>query len=321
MRRKIKTFLLLFMVFAIVGLIKIDVSAQSNGRSHYVSSTGHWISGAFLEKYENATNPEWIYGDPITDEFIDKESGRKIQYFERARFEYYPDEVDGLKVKQTNLGYYLYEKGSPLANIPDMPGCKEFSETGFKVCYAFLDFFESNGGVIQFGYPISSFEIQDGWIVQYFQNVRFEWHSDNSPGEQVVISDFGKRYFDLRGEDPNILKPTTHVDGIPIHPVNSLETHAFVSNPVISLIDQQSIFVIVKSQNSTPVNGATVKCIIELPGGEINKTYLPPTNEKGITFLSAIPLATKKAGIASITIEVNYGDLQDTTKTSFHVWY
>jgi hypothetical protein len=143
MRRKIKTFLLLFLVFAIVGLIKIDVSAQSNGRSHYVSSTGHWISGAFLEKYENATNPEWIYGDPITDEFIDKESGRKIQYFERARFEYYPDEVDGLKVKQTNLGYYLYEQGSPLANIPDMPGCKEFPETGFKVCYAFLDFFES----------------------------------------------------------------------------------------------------------------------------------------------------------------------------------
>ena len=321
MKRVMKALSLLVIALAAIGLFNFDASAQGAIRSHYVSSTGHWISGAFLEKYESAKNPKWIYGDPITDEFIDKEAGRKIQYFEKARFEYHPENPEGQKVVLTNLGTFLYEPGSPLADIPDMPGCKEFTETGYQVCYTFLEFFYANGGVSQFGYPISNFEINDGWIVQYFQNARFEWHSDNPVGKQVVVSDFGRRYFDLRGEDPNLLKPTTHVDGIPIHPVTHLQTLAFVSNSVIPMYGQQSIYVMVRSQNLTPVNGATVRCIIELPGGEINKTYLPQTNEKGITHLPAIPLFSKKPGIARVTIEVDYGDLHDTTKTSFHVWY
>ncbi len=304
-----------------MGMLNIDASAQGTTHSHYVSSTGHWISGAFLDKYEQTGNAQWIYGDPITDEFIDKETGIKIQYFERARFEYHPEAPEGQKVVLTELGTYLYEPGNLFTDIPEMPGCKEFPETGHKVCYAFLEFYFANGGLQQFGYPISNFEIQDGWIVQYFQNARFEWHSDNPKGKQVIISDFGRRYFDLRGEDPKLLKPTTHVDGIPIHPVNSLHTTAFVNNAVIPLYGTQSIFVIVRSQNNTAVNGATVKCIIQLPGGEISKTYLPPTNEKGITSLLSIPLVTKKPGIASVTIEVEYGDIHDTTKTSFHVWY
>jgi uncharacterized protein YkwD len=55
-----------------------------------------------------------------------------------------------------------------------------FEATGYSVGGAFLRFFDANGGVRIFGYPISS-ELQEGGrTVQYFERQRFEYHSDRA---------------------------------------------------------------------------------------------------------------------------------------------
>lgn len=54
----------------------------------HAAETGHWVVGPFLEFWRgNGGLP--IFGFPVTGEYAD-ESGRHLQYFERARFEREP---------------------------------------------------------------------------------------------------------------------------------------------------------------------------------------------------------------------------------------
>lgn len=78
-----------------------------------------------------------------------------------------------------------------------------FDESGHSVRGVFLEFFEDNGGVAIFGYPITeAFERQDGWLVQYFQRACFEWDMDSS-AQYVQLMPLG-----LALRDPAPPKPS-----------------------------------------------------------------------------------------------------------------
>ena len=182
--RRIAIFIALIVLGDLAGE---TVLAQTPDVGTFFSRTGHRISGVFLEKYTSTQNGQQIYGDPITDAFEDEQSGLTVQYFEKARFELHSDAAIDLQVQLTPLGEFLYEAGEIISVPANFPSCRIYYETNQSVCYAFLDFFDANGGVTQFGYPISGFEIHDGWISQYFQRARFEWHPERQMGERVMI--------------------------------------------------------------------------------------------------------------------------------------
>ena len=162
-----------------------SVYAQGITQTEYFPETGHYVKGEFLRFYRNIENPIAIYGYPITEEFTDK-NGLLVQYFQRARFEYHPDKPDGQKVGLTPLGNLVYKPQGHL-NVNNPLACRYYTETGYAVCFAFLEFFEENGGIAQFGYPISSFEFHDDLIVQYFQRARFEWRPWQGEGQSGSI--------------------------------------------------------------------------------------------------------------------------------------
>ncbi|RIK46112.1 MAG: hypothetical protein DCC58_04285 [Chloroflexi bacterium] len=58
-----------------------------------------------------------------------------------------------------------------------------FEETGFWVNPLFAAFWEANGGLTTFGYPISRFFYQDGLHKQYFERAIFERHEDKAGTE------------------------------------------------------------------------------------------------------------------------------------------
>jgi hypothetical protein len=64
---------------------------------------------------------------------------------------------------------------------------------------AFLAYWNTHGGLAQFGYPLSeefSEQLEDGqtYTVQYFERARFEWHPENAdPQYQVLLGQFGRR--------------------------------------------------------------------------------------------------------------------------------
>jgi hypothetical protein len=85
--------------------------------------------------------------------------------------------------------------------------CQTFKETGKWVCGRFLAYWQNNGGVAQQGYPISD-EFQevsdlDGktYTVQYFERAEFEYHPENQPPNDVLLSQLGT--FQYRRKYPN----------------------------------------------------------------------------------------------------------------------
>ncbi len=53
-----------------------------------------------------------------------------------------------------------------------------FAETGHTLAYAFRQFYDGNGGLTMFGYPLTEVFVEAGRPVQYFERARLEWHAD-----------------------------------------------------------------------------------------------------------------------------------------------
>jgi hypothetical protein len=74
-----------------------------------------------------------------------------------------------------------------------------FPQTGHTIAPRFREYWERNGGLAQFGYPITE-ERFDGLggtagccTTQYFERARFEWHPENAPEDRILLGQFGRR--------------------------------------------------------------------------------------------------------------------------------
>jgi hypothetical protein len=84
-----------------------------------------------------------------------------------------------------------------------LPTTRYFSETGFTVGHAFLDYWRSNGGLAVFGYPLSNELEQNGLTIQFFERAVFEFHPDKSPEHRVLLRRLGAQAAaDLRHTHP-----------------------------------------------------------------------------------------------------------------------
>jgi hypothetical protein len=169
--------------------------------------TGKCVSGAFYD-YWLANGGLAQQGVPLTSEFDEPNptDGKiyRVQYFERARFEYHPENQPPYNVLLGLLGREQYRvkyltAPTPLSipfpdtgNLADR-NCDRFNETGKYVCGPFLAYWQRNGGLAQQGLPlIDTFEEvspTDGktYRVQYFERARFEYHPENKGTAYVVL--------------------------------------------------------------------------------------------------------------------------------------
>ena len=223
---------------------------------------------------------------------------------------------------KSELGKTLYDQEQPGVVIP-LPqgdtGCRFFKETGSQVCYAFLDFFETYGGIDQFGYPVSDLEQHDMFAVQYFQFARLEFHPEQPVGQQVSLTDVGWRYFTLF-EDQSLALPLTN--GAP-HVIMNLQVQAYVSQPVMLADGEQTVYVVVQDQSLAPVAGAQVTISLRQPTFSAgNKLILPEgtTDAKGIARIT-FPMRGQSNGLVEIVVTAGYNDLKKKTITSYRVWW
>jgi hypothetical protein len=165
---------------------RVDPPPDIGSRVRYFPETGHELRDPFLRYWEQNGGLE-MFGFPRTRVFFVQ--GRAVQYFERARFEYWPEHVGtqwevqlGLLGNYVTRGRTFVRQNPP--TTPD-PARTYFPQTGQFLGYGFRDYWENNGGLDRFGYPISP-EIQevnpdDGQVytVQYFERARFEWHPEH----------------------------------------------------------------------------------------------------------------------------------------------
>ena len=83
-----------------------------------------------------------------------------------------------------------------LASDAAAPSC--FAETSQCLQGRFLDYWQANGGLAQFGLPLTSEQpelLEDGktYTVQYFERARFEFHPENAAPADILLGQFGRR--------------------------------------------------------------------------------------------------------------------------------
>jgi len=310
--------LALLLVLGVINALWIPAQAQTQPE-RYFPETGHWISGEFLDFYLAAADPLLVYGYPITDAFQDPLSGFTVQYFNRARFELHIEATRGQRVQLSPLGWLLYEPGPEAEFSTDTPACRYFPEKGMYVCYAFLDFFNANGGIAQLGAPISNIENHDGLYIQYFERARLEWHPELASGQRVTISALGRVYFDQRIGDPTLLAP--NISNSITQSVIQLQVRAFVANAVVAPKSRQTVYVVVQDQYLRAVTRANAAVTIRFPGGKEERHSLPLTDEYGITQLEFNVGDQPVDNIVELTVEVSKGGLQKFSSTWFRIWW
>ena len=289
------------------------VQAQASD-AEYFAQTGHFVRGDFLRFYRSVSNPTLLFGYPLTEQITSKD-GKTVQYFQRARFEGSNDA--GQSIKLTALGREMYSPGRQLV-INNPFACRSFTETGYSVCFAFLEFFEQNGGVERFGYPISPFEFRNNQIVQYFENARFEWRPGLAEDQRIGLTDLGRIYFDQLGEDPAFLRPSQQ-NARP-NLVLKLQVRAFPDKAVTTSNDQQTIYVLVQDQNLQPVSGASGLATIRLASGETLRQSFE-INSRGVGTLNFAFTDQPNGKLVYVDISVTYNELGGKTTTSFRIWY
>lgn len=163
----------------------------------YFPETGHTLSHGFKQFWE-ANGGLAVFGYPISEEFreLNPDTGEEytVQYFERNRFEYHP-EMTGTqwRILLGRLGVQLTRSH----DFPDaVPGVAAndllvFPETGHSISGPFRQFWEANGGLQLFGFPISEPIEENGRLVQHFERNRFEFHPDLAPEYQVLLGRLG----------------------------------------------------------------------------------------------------------------------------------
>ena len=90
-----------------------DANIYTNNAACRMFPTGFPVCYAFLQFYD-AHDGEKFFGNPISEvRVID---GRVVQYFERTRIEWRPENIPGRRVKLTDLGQVDCEKNCPAAD-------------------------------------------------------------------------------------------------------------------------------------------------------------------------------------------------------------
>ncbi len=186
---------------AVSGKPAPQLTAQLPGVSRCFSENGKCLRGAFLNYwFEHGGVAQ--FGLPVTDELTEKlADGKsyKVQYTERARFEWHPENRG--KESQVLLGRLGFDLSAPRAteqsfrSVPPCGSCNllYFKETGHSIGAELQGYWQRNGGIPVFGYPLSeAFDEKsptDGktYLVQYFERNRLEYHPENKGTQFEVL--------------------------------------------------------------------------------------------------------------------------------------
>ena len=189
------------------------------------------------------------FGYPLTPEILEVNPADQktyiVQWFERNRFEWHPENrggeyevLLGLLGKQLTLGR---ENEGAFRRFDDakVAGQRYFAETGHNLRNSFKTYWEINGGLAIYGYPLTEefneLNPIDGktYITQWFERARLEYHSENKDTPyEVLLGLLGNQIVG----DPNLpLPPVASVNNKLIVPAKYATNPPFEVERTIKL--------------------------------------------------------------------------------------
>jgi hypothetical protein len=185
--------------------------------SRYFPETDKTVSDKFLE-YWSAKGGLQAYGYPLTEARpeLNQISGKTYltQWFEHTRFELHLENT-GSTVELGLLGVELcanamqndpnFLPALPLMDSSDFGTPRFFPTTKHNLSHPFLAFWEQEGGINRFGYPISEehaeIDPESGKIyqVQWFERARFEYRPENAvTSYEILLGLLGRQALTLK---------------------------------------------------------------------------------------------------------------------------
>ncbi|HST04267.1 MAG TPA: hypothetical protein VLQ48_05970 [Chloroflexia bacterium] len=188
--------------------------------NHTFPETGKTVTGRFLQYWSDHGGLAQ-QGYPISNVIgeISDTDGKvyTVQYFERAIFEYHPQNPSPNDVLLSLLGAFAYNGNYPYGAPNQIPntdvGTRLFAETGKHLGGIFLQYWNAHGGLTQEGYPISEEFIEtstlDGkpYLVQYFERAVFEYHPENPVTSNVLLSQLGTFRYQQKYASSSVMLP------------------------------------------------------------------------------------------------------------------
>lgn len=169
------------------------------------------VAVAFRPYYDQHNGP-LLFGRPLSNVVV--VNGREVQWFERARLEHWPENVNTQYEYQPALVGVEFTQGIPFPNqsfFVSNPELVYSPITNHGVSQRFYEFWRSNGGLDMFGWPISD-ELQEllgstGQVhtVQYFERGRLEFHPENAGTDSEIMIGLLGRALYLEDSQPNII--------------------------------------------------------------------------------------------------------------------
>ncbi len=218
--------------------------AAAGDAPRYYAATGHTLAGQFTAFYDRYGGLP-VFGYPLDE--AHSEGGYLVQYTERERLEYHPENAGGpYAVLLGRLGADLtagrHAGAFAAGTAPSyLTGDSVYvPQTGQRLSGPFLAYWRAHGGVTLFGYPISAETVEGGLRQQWFERARFEWHPELPPAFQVSLGLLGRELLTQQDVPP---AEVTVVDGpatphrLQIGLAQGGESHdpAFLHNAVASL--------------------------------------------------------------------------------------
>jgi hypothetical protein len=191
--------------------------------ARYFGETGHNLSFGFKAFWDRSGGLP-VFGYPLSEEFTelnrDTNKPYTVQYFERQRYEYHPENANtpyivllgrlGVEeLQRQGRDWQSFPKAAP--NAPHF-----FATTGHAIAPQFWDYWRTHGlefgdrGVTEqealalFGYPISEPQMEknssgDTVLTQWFERARFEYHPNNPEPYKVLLGRLAADLLATRG--------------------------------------------------------------------------------------------------------------------------
>lgn len=237
--------------------------------------TGYTVEGIFLDywaRYGGLVR----FGLPLSPAVRDPASdGLVVQYFERARFEWHPENQAPYDVLLTLLGSAALgnrpERNS--APAPCSSACELFPPTGHSLRGIFRRYWLAGGGLPVFGYPLTEelreVNAADGktYTVQYFERARFEHHPELAGTDyEVLLGHLGRE----------ALAPRRDIAGLPVVTIPDAprQTKVIVLDPGHDRITAGSMGI---EYRDTMRTALALKAVLEARGYTVRLTR--PDNE------------------------------------------
>jgi hypothetical protein len=278
------------------------------------NSSGLPIAPEFQAFYQENGGLQ-VFGFPITESYLDADSGHLIQYFQSLRLEY--DRAQN-EVLLTPLGQWAVAAKLGIAYttpeaLAEKPG------SNIDVEGAFLAFYQAHGGESLLGQPITGQLDDGGTRSQYFQNGRLDWMPEAQLDHRVQLAPLGQEHYRRVGifDNPGRSRPMDSAG------IREADVSATVRAPILYAGERQTVYVEVKTpENQRPVAGVSVR-LTAYYNGTSESFSLPETDGQGHTH-DSLPLKDPQPGQkVRLVVEVTSpgGTVIGTTSKSFKSWW